>query len=138
MSISKTTELGKITVLNTFFARLIMKSLKQDRFRGKVWPASSKGRRFIGDQKVNLYELAREIKAGPSSEGGGLDLEFSVVIRFGAGIAELTDAISDDIASMIEEKSGSKPHCIKIKIVGIKSRQIVKRDMEVIKKYGTS
>lgn len=138
MSISKTTDLGKITVSNAVFARSILESLDTEYCRGKVWPATPRGRQIGSGRKINPNEFAREIKAEPSPEGEGPDIEFSVIVRFGAGIGKLTDAICDHLASDIEEKTGRKPRQIKIRIAGVKSKQIVRRDVEVIKRYGTS
>ncbi len=136
MTISKTTELGTITVSNLIFAQIIEKSFQQKHCRGRVWPATSKGRQIGNEQKFSLSDFAHEINVEPSENGDGFELEFSIIIRFGTSIKLVTGIISDYIAETIEKKQGRKPDRIIIKIAGMKSRQIAKRNLEVIKEYG--
>lgn len=137
MTISKTTELGKITISNLFFAQIIEKSFQEKHCKGRVWPATSKGRQIGNNQKFSLSDFAHEIEVESTADGKNLDIEFSIIIRFGTSIKLVTGIISDYIAKTIEEKQGYKPNQIKIKIVGMKSKQIAKRKLEVIKQYGT-
>ena len=64
-----------------------------------------------------------------------MDLAFSVIVKFGTSIRSLTDALGDDIANQLEKKLGQKPRQIVIRITGVKSRQIARRNLEVIKRY---
>lgn len=137
MTLSKTTELGTITVSDIIFAQMIDRSLKLPDCRDKIWPATKKGRQIGNEQKVNVSELAHEIEIEPSFDGENVEITFYVIIKFGAGIKMITDTISEFIAETALQKLGRKPDVIRIRIVGIKSRNIAKRNLEVVKRYET-
>lgn len=137
MTISKETELGTISVSNVLFAQIIIESFKQEACRGRVWPATKKGRLLSSGAKVNISEFASCIEVEAGSERDRLDLEFPVVVKFGTSIRSLTDAIADYVAESLQEKTGKKPSQIKIKIAGVKSRQVARRNLEVIRRYET-
>lgn len=135
MTLSKKTELGTISVSHLFFAQIIADSLQQESCAGKVWPATKRGRQIGNGQKINAGDLAGHIEVNAGEDGEGIDLEFSVITRFGASIQKLTDSLADDIADSLREKQGTPPRQIKIRITGVKSRQTARRELEVIKNY---
>ena len=124
MTISKTTELGTITVSDLIFAQIIDKSLRQAECRDKVWPASIKGRQIGNNQKYSLSDLAHEIEVEPNSDETNFELSFNIIIKFGAGIKKITDLLTENIAEAVEQKNGKKPDLIRIRIVGVKSKNI--------------
>lgn len=137
MTLSKTTELGTISVSDIIFAQIIEKSLKIPECRDKVWAATKKGRQIGNEQKLNISDLAHEIDVEPSADGDSIELTFHVIIRFGAGIKLITDILTEYISETVLQKLGKKPDLIRIRIVGVKSRNIAKRNLEVVKRYGT-
>lgn len=137
MTLSKETKLGTITVSNVLFAQVIAESFVAESLKDKVWPATKKGRQIGNDAKFSLSEFAGHIDVCASEDGNSIDLEFSIIIKFGTSIRNLTDTMADYIADTIYEKQGKKPHQIKIKVAGVKSKQIARRNLEVVKRYGT-
>lgn len=135
MTISRETDLGTISISNAIFAQIILDAFEQESCRGKVWPATRRGRQLGGDQMPDAADYGSHIEAERSLDGTSIDLEFSIIIRFGSSIRKVTDALGDFIAEAICEKQGRYPHQIKIRIAGVRSRQIARRNLEVIKNY---
>ena len=135
MTVSKETELGAITISNLLFAQIIADSFRAESCLGKVWPSTKKGRQIGSDTKYNIAEFANNIEVEPSLDGNSVDIEFSIIIKFGAGIRSITDALSDSVAEAVCKKQGRKPNQIKIRIAGVKSRQVARRNLEVVKSY---
>ena len=97
--------------------------------------ATKKGRQIGSDAKFSISDFAGAIEIEPSLNGDNVDIEFSVIMKFGTSIRSLTDALSDYIADTILQKQNKRPNQIKIRITGVKSRQIARRNLEVIKRY---
>ncbi len=135
MTISRETDLGTISVSNAIFAQIILDAFEQESCRGKVWPATKRGRQIGGDQLPSAADYGGYIEAEHSFDGTTIDLEFSIIIRFGTSIRRITDAIGDYIAGVIYEKHGKYPGQIRIRIAGVRSRQVARRNLEVIKNY---
>ena len=136
MTLSRETELGTISVSNILFAQIIADSFQQASCRNKVWPSTKKGRQIGSDAKFSISDFAGNIEVEPSFDGDSVDIEFSVIVKFGTSIRKLTDAVADYIADTIYQKQKKKPNQIKIRIAGVKSRQVARRNLEVIKRYG--
>ncbi len=136
MTLSRETELGTISISNLLFAQVIAESFRIEACKGKVWPAAKKGRQIGSEKKFNLSEFANAIEIEESPYDGRIDIEFSIIIKFGVSISGVCEAAANYIANRIEEKQGKKPHQIKIKVTGVKSKQIAKRNLEVVKRYG--
>ena len=137
MTLSRETELGTITISNLLFAQVIADSFQADGCQGKVWPSTKKGRQIGSDGKFNISEFANNIEVEQEFEGDRVDIEFSIIVKFGTSIRNITDDISDYVAETIYQKQGKKPNQIKIRIAGVKSRQVARRNLEVVKRYET-
>ncbi len=135
MTLSRENELGTISVSNIFFAQIIADSFNQESCANKVWPATKKGRQIGSDAKFSISDFAGAIEIEPSLNGDNVDIEFSIIVKFGTSIRSLTDVLSDYIADTILQKQNKRPNQIKIRITGVKSRQIARRNLEVIKRY---
>jgi len=135
LTILKETELGDISISDIMFAQVISECFKSEICSGRVFPATKKGRQIGNDQKYSISEFAGHIETEKSFDGESVDLAFSVIVKFGTSIRSLTDALGDDIANQLEKKLGQKPRQIVIRITGVKSRQIARRNLEVIKRY---
>lgn len=136
MTLSKETKLGTISVSNILFAQIIGESFTGEYCLDRVWPSTKRGRQIGNDAKFSLSEFANHIDVQSSEDEKNIDLEFSIIVKFGTSIRKISEHLADDIAKAIEKKSGKKPHQIKIRIAGVKSKQIAKRNLEVIKQYG--
>lgn len=137
MTISRTTDLGKITVSDLIFAQIIEKSFKLPECKDRVWPATLKGRQIGNEQKFSLSDFSHEIEVETSADGNNFSLTFNVIIRFGSSIKLITGAMSECIADTVQMRQGKKPEMIKIRVVGVKSKQIAKRNVEVVHRYET-
>ena len=135
MTLSRETELGTITISNLLFAQIIADSFKIESCLGKVWPSTKKGRQIGSDTKYNISEFANNIEVERSLYGESVDIEFNIIVKFGTSIRNITDDISDYIADVIYQKQGKKPNQIRIRIAGVKSRQMARRNLEVVKRY---
>ncbi len=135
MAVSKETQLGTVSISDIMFAQMIAESFKIPACEERVWPATKKGRQIGSDQKYSLSEFAGHIEIEKSLDGESVDLAFSVIVRFGTSIRRLTDALGDAIAEEILKRLGRKPQQITIRVTGVKSRQIARRNLEVIKRY---
>ena len=136
MALKKETNLGTISLSNLFFAQMIADSFKLDACKGKVWPATKKGRQIGSNMKFSLSEFANAIKVEESEVPESIDIEFSVITKFGTSISGICEAVADHTADMVEKRHGKRPHQIKIWVTGVKSKQIAKRNLEVVKTYG--
>ena len=135
MALKRETDLGTISVSNLFFAQIIAGSFKLDECKGKVWPATRKGRQIGSPAKFNLSEFANAIEVEESEHQGRMNIECSIIVKFGTSISSICDIIADYTAEMVEQKHGGKPYQITIHVAGVKSKQIAKRNLEVVKTY---
>lgn len=135
MTLSKETKLGTISVSDVLFAQIIGECFTREYCKDRVWPATKRGRQIGSDAKFNVAEFANHIEVCHSTDEIHLNLEFSVIVKFGTSIRKICDRMADTIADEIKQKTGKKPFQIKIRIAGVKSKQIAKRNLEVIKEY---
>jgi len=135
MALTRETNLGTISVANLFFAQMIADSFKLENCKGRVWPATKKGKQIGSTAKFNLSEFASAIEIEESEYVGRMNIECSVIVKFGSSISSICETIADHTAAMVEKKYGGKPYKITIHITGVKSKQIAKRNLEVVKTY---
>ena len=135
MALTRETDLGTISVANLFFAQIIAGSFKLDACKGKVWPATRKGRQIGSPAKFNLSEFANAIEVEESEHPGRMNIDCSIIVKFGASISAVCETIADYTAEMVEKKHGGRPYKITIHVAGVKSKQIAKRTLEVTKTY---
>ena len=136
MALRRETEIGTISVANLFFAQTIADSFKLEPCKGRVWPATKKGRQIGNTAKFNLSEFANNIEVQESEQKGRMNIEFHIIVKFGTSISSLCELIADHTADLVQQRHGSRPHQIKIRVSGVKSKQIAKRNLEVVKTYG--
>ena len=117
MALTRETDLGKIVISNEVFKAAIEDACLSPNCAGKIWLSSKPGIEAEYD------------------ENGRVTLEFSAVIKFGASIKVVSRELADIIAEHIKKRSGDYPSLIKVNIVGIKSKNTVKRSVEVLCEY---
>lgn len=135
MALTRETDLGTISVSNLFFAQIIAGSFKLDECKGKVWPSTRKGRQIGSPAKFNLSEFASTIEVEESEQPGRMNIDCSIIVKFGASISAVCETIADYTAEMVEKKHCGRPYKITIHVAGVKSKQIAKRNLEVTKTY---
>ena len=132
MSVEREDTLGNIKLNDAVFARLLLHAIACT--EGKAAPASEKGKLLGGmNQKVSAGEAAANLKFWEEPER--YCMEFYIIISFGARIQKVTDRILNELAAqpakLLPDKSG---HLV-LRIVGIKSKKIAERNIEVVKDY---
>ena len=132
MSLERSTQYGKIKLNDTIFAKAVLSAVAKT--GGKVLCASERGKILGGiDQKVSTGELSSNIFIRETAEG--YYLKFFVIMSFGASIKEnctvVLDSLEKQMKTMLPDKQGQ----IVLKIVGVKSKKIAERNIEIVREY---
>ncbi|MBP3895764.1 MAG: Asp23/Gls24 family envelope stress response protein [Mogibacterium sp.] len=67
---------------------------------------------------------------------GEVDVKIYIIARHGSNISKLSDKIFDSIGQTFELLRLDKPSSINVKVRGIMSNELVKRNIEVVRKNG--
>ena len=86
------------------------------------------------DQKVSTGELAANIFIKETEDG--YYLKFHVIMSFGASIKENCTAVLDSLEQQMKIMLPDKQGQIILKIVGVKSKKIAERNIEIVREYG--
>lgn len=132
MSLERTTEYGKIKLNDNIFAKAVLSAVSKT--QGRVFCASERGKILGGiDQKVSAGELASNIIIDEDKDG--YCLRFFVITSFGASIRKNCTEILDDLEHQLKIMFPDKAGKIILKIVGVKSKNIARRNIDVVRKY---
>ena len=133
MSLERSTQYGKIKINDTIFAKAVLSAVAKT--GGKVLCASERGKILGGiDQKVSTGELTSNIFIRETAEG--YCLKFFVIMSFGASIKENCTAVLDSLEQQMKIMLPDKQGQIILKIVGVKSKKIAERNIEIVREYG--
>lgn len=132
MSLERSTQYGKIKLNDTIFAKAVLSAVAKT--GGKVLCASERGKILGGiDQKVSTGEISSNIFIRETAES--YYLKFFVIMSFGASIKEnctvVLDSLEKQMKTMLPDKQGQ----IVLKIVGVKSKKIAERNIEIVREY---
>ncbi len=112
----KKTEFGTIKIADYMFERIIKEGL-----------ALTNGKAMLALEMKNIYiDEHRDF----------LRIEFHVVHKFGSSIRSTSKTVFDYMEKMIKPLNVGKPVRIHMIIVAVKSRRIVKRDIEIMREIG--
>ena len=132
MSLERSTQYGKIKINDTIFAKAVLSAVAKT--GGKVLCASERGKILGGiDQKVSTGELTSNIFIRETAEG--YCLKFFVIMSFGASIKENCTAVLDSLEKQMKTMLPDKQGQIVLKIVGVKSKKIAERNIEIVREY---
>ncbi|MDD5922446.1 MAG: Asp23/Gls24 family envelope stress response protein [Eubacteriales bacterium] len=134
MALTKTTDLGMITISNDLITSLLFEAENLPEVSGKLWISNGKGRvmgvmaQLSGREKNTLFQtrITRDDR---------IVLSFSVVTQFGASIKEVTKAAADHIAARLTEFTDQKVDSITVYIVGVRSRHTARRNVKAVYTY---
>lgn len=134
MSLSKTNNLGTISINSSVISReILMTAVKVNE---KLFLATEKCKILGQPKKVGPGELAANLNI--EEVDGKVNLTFYVIMNFGASIKNATETILNDLEGTFKSMFPSQGGKIIIKIVGVKSKNIAPRDIEVIREYEAS
>ena len=132
MSLERSTQYGKIKINDTIFAKAVLSAVAKT--GGKVLCASERGKILGGiDQKVSTGELTSNIFIRETAES--YYLKFFVIMTFGASIKENCTAVLDNLEKQMKTMLPDKQGQIVLKIVGVKSKKIAERNIEIVREY---
>lgn len=130
----RSNEKGTIKINDHIFGRLVSEAISLT--AGKVFPASEKGKLLtgIGGSMPGAGELADNLIIREETDGS-LFLQWYVIMSFGASIHRATKLMLDYAEKELKSMFPNQPGRIIIRIVGVKSRLIAVRDLEVERKW---
>lgn len=131
MTIKKVTELGTITVNDSVIARTIINSASKAGQR--LYLATEKGKIIGNSQRLGSGELSGNYIF--EEKNGRYELTFYAVISFGSSIKSVTETVLDDLQQRMQTMFPEYGASITLRIVGIKSRNVAERNIEVKREY---
>lgn len=120
---------GTIKINKHVFGRLIWDAVGLT--EGKVFSASEKGKLLtgIGGGRPAPGELADHMIIHEQEDI--IEMEFCVIMSFGASIQKYTSLILDYLETELKAMFPCQKGRIVLRVVGVKSKQIAPRDIEV-------
>lgn len=131
MSLSRTTKLGKITINNSVISKEIIKAASK--VDDKVFLSNDRGKLLGNPKRVGTGEFGNNILIEEKEES--IHVLFYIVIKFGASIGNCTKVILDELEQSLKTLFPNQNGIITINIIGVKSKNIAPRDIEVKRKY---
>lgn len=131
MSLRRTTNLGTIIINTSIISKEVIKA--STKVNENIFFATEKGKLLGSPKKVGSSELSANILV--DEKEGRFNLTLYIIMNFGSSIKKVTESILDDLEESFKMMFPSQPGKITIKIVGVKSKKIAARDIEVIREY---
>ena len=118
MSISINTKYGKITISDKIIETAVADCCQTPELSDRIWLA----------QRPNISASYNDSKE--------VEMTFSVYTKFGQSIKAVCKVLADQIAELIYQRSGKYPAKITVNVAGVRSQNLVKRNMDVEFEYG--
>lgn len=134
MPLTKVTNLGRIIINPSVISKEILNSATV--VNEKLFFATEKGKVIGAPKKVGLGELSANVKINQLD--GKILVTMYIVMNFGASIKAATDTILNNLEKSINSMFPDQNVIVTIKIVGVKSKNIAPRDIEVSREYESS
>ena len=134
MSLAKRTSLGYITISSSVISKEVIRAATS--VNEKMFFATEKGKLLGTPKKVGSGELAANIKI--EEKAGKTLLTIYIIMNFGSSIKNATETIFDNLENSLKGMFPSLGGIITINIVGVKSKNIAPRDIQVIREYEAS
>lgn len=131
MSLRRTTNLGTIIINTSIISKEVIKA--STKVNENIFFATEKGKLLGSPKKVGSSELSANILV--DEKEGRFNLTLYIIMNFGSSIKKVTESILNDLEESFKQMFPSQPGKITIKIVGVKSKKIAARDIEVIREY---
>ena len=122
-------EKGTIKINKLIFGRLVYDAVGLT--EGRAFSASEKGKQLtgIGGTRPAPGEIADHMTVQDTDEG--MYVEFCIIMSVGASIQQNTKKILDHMETEMKILFQGQPVRILLKVVGVKSKLIAPRDIEV-------
>lgn len=122
-------EKGTIKINKHIFGKMAFDAIGLT--EGKAFSASEKGKQLtgIGGSRPTPGEISDHMIV--REEDSALYVELYLIMSFGASIQKNTELILDHMESELKSCFPNQPGKIILKVVGVKSKQIAPRDIEV-------
>lgn len=131
MALSRKTKLGSVTVNENVIAKVILRAAEK-----------TDGRLFLSSERRRVLGVASRVGVGDISGNFSIEerdntyfLSFFGIIRFGSSIKIVTEIVLDSIQEEMQQLFPKQKGVISLHIVGVKSKQIAERDIEVKREY---
>ena len=134
MSLSKTTTLGKIIINPSVISREVRAAATP--VKEKMFFATNKGKLVAPPNKISSGELASNLIVEETEDK--INITLYIIMSFGSSIKNVTETIFDGLEDTLKTLFPTKDGLITIKIVGVKSKNIAPRDIEVVREYEAS
>lgn len=134
MILTVKTNLGNIIVNGNVIAKVIIKAAAKTEDR--VILSNAKGKTLGVASKLSSGDMAGNFVM--EEIDGKYHLDFFGVIRFGSSISGVSKTILDSVEAELKEMFPDKGAHITFHIVGIKSKQLALRNIEVTRDYEAS
>ena len=131
MSLRRTTNLGTIIINTSIISKEVIKA--STKVNESIFFATEKGKLLGLPKKVGSSELSANILV--DEKEGRFNLTLYIIMNFGSSIKKVTESMLNDLEESFKLMFPSQPGKITIKIVGVKSKKIAARDIEVIREY---
>ena len=134
MALTKKTSLGTITINPSVIAREVREAATP--VKEKMFFATDKGKLVAPPMKISSADLSSNMIV--EETGDRINVTVHIIMSFGSSIKTVTETIFDGIENSMRALFPQKGGNIKIKIVGVKSKKIALRDIEVVREYEAS
>ena len=133
MFLEKRNDTGFIKINDTVFGSIVSEALLKT--GTKAWPATDKAKLITGIAGIwpSAAEIADNLML--TEEEGVTCIKMCIVMSFGTSIKMATDIILDYMEDKLKPMLPGVPCRIIIDIVGVKSKHIAPRDVEVIREW---
>lgn len=131
MTLNRKTRLGTVTVNNNVIAKVILKAAEKT--DGRFLLSSERGRILGVASRVGVGDVSGHFEIEERNDT--YFLKFSGIVRFGSSIKNVTDDVLDSVQEEMQELFPQQKGVVTLHIVGVKSKQIAERDIEVKREY---
>ncbi len=124
--------LGTIRIEQKIFAQIVINAFVKAKTKSYLATPKLK---LLGnyEKKINPNELSQNMLVEMDEDW--LYVEFYLVTEFGTSIKETTDAIINDVYKSLQKMFPKLSVKVVIRVVGVKSKNIAPRDIEIVKSY---
>lgn len=131
MALNRRTSLGTVTINDNVIAKIILRAVEKS--GGKLLLSSERGRILGVASRVGVGDILGNFQI--DEKENKFFIKFSGIIRFGSSIKNVTENVLDLVQEEMQQFFPTQGGEIILHIVGVKSKQIAERDIEVKREY---